>query len=235
MNEKYSYHPTGMNTHKTSNIVDTGYNENDFGENYWIGKIGDTPRVDRSPDIIIKYFIDLFKKLGIDKPGKFIDICAGAGNVVNGFRNRGIDAHGCEFSSAGRKVAKDRFGITLDACDLRGPLKYKTDEFEWGCCIAALSMIPKHLMANAIGEILRVVKYGVLIHVATSAGENKEGVLVNPHHLTGMTCDEYKKIINDHGAHDWTLKHPPQAPCYGIGVNGEFTGLFLKIENHGCD
>jgi len=218
-----------MTEKKTAELIKNGYDESDFDESYWTVALDDVPRVGRDPATIVSYFLDLFNKLNIKNPGTFIDICAGAGNTVNGFRNAGIDAQGCEFSSSGRKVAEERFGIILKPCDLRHSLPYGTNQFDWGMCVAAISMIPRKDMKNAISEIFRVVRRGVLFHTATAVGTFQGERLVNPHHLTAMSYDEFSQILKEINVFDHNHIHAPQLPEYGIGVNGEFSGLFSKL------
>lgn len=214
---------------KKESIIEDGYDETDFTEEYWTKAIH-TARFERNPNNIIKYFKDLFTIT--QHPGSIIDISAGAGNGVNGFRLAGFDAYGCEFSSSGRKVAKEKFEIVLDPCDLRTKLPYETDQFDWGCCYASLSMIPRNFMYNAISEILRIVKYGVMINVCTEIAKTSASDMYypNPHHLTDMSTIDYWKIFYECGAIEWTSILSPSNKNYGIGVtNVEFCGLFSKI------
>ena len=207
-----------------------GYNENDFTKDYWLAiLVPGTARINRGYGSTINYWKDLFKRANIQ--GKLLDVGAGTGNVVKGLLKLGIDAKGCEFSSSGRKLAGERFNILLKECDLRKELPYENEEFNWSMCIGVLSMIPKGSMKNAISEILRVTKYGVLIHVLTKVVNTnvKDGYYgKNPHHITSMTSQEYWKLLNECGAFDWTSIQPPQKVAYGIGIRDEFTGLFSK-------
>jgi hypothetical protein len=216
--------------------AEDGYPEQSFGDDYWLASDGQSPaRIDKSAAQIMRYFDRLFELTGPvdDRMGKGLGICdigAGAGNMVNEFRQAGYTAHGCEYSESGRRIAEQRFGIKLQPCDLRYRLSYIDNRFEWSYCVGVLSMIPEKDMQNALKEILRVTQYGVLINVYTEMGEmDLEDRMGNRHHLTVMSPARYHKIIcTDLGYYDWTSVLPPQKRGIGIGVENEFCGLFSK-------
>lgn len=227
---------------KKKDVIDTGYDETDFGKFYWLDKpnLASRARIERDAGAVIKYWHDIFEIKGL-KRGSIIDVGAGAGSIVKDLKDAGFDAHGCEFSSSGREIAKARFDIDLSECDLRQRLPYVDNEFDWSICLGVLSMIPKCDMANAISEILRITKYGTLILVLTIASDvlklasdkfvsSDRGLLLNPHHLTAMSSMEYWGIIvNTLGGYDWTSIRPPQGQRYGMGISRhEFCGLFSK-------
>lgn len=212
-------------------LRDAGYPESAFSEAYWTSKntsaVG--ARIEKDPSPALCYFEDLVKMKGIPK-GSFLDIGAGAGNMVHAFREHGWRAKGCEYSETGRKLAKERYGIELRPCDLRKGLPYDTSQFDWAMCNGVLSMIPKKYMLVALEEILRVAKFGVLITVGTRITVNPENELDgNPHHITALSAEEYwQRICVTIGAVDMTSILPPQKSRYGIAVGDEFGGLFSK-------
>ena len=168
---------------------------------------------------------DIFDETGVG--GSVLDIGTGAGNIVRALRDADIQAEGCEFSSSGRKLAMERFGVVLSPCNLRQQLPYEDDQFNWGICVGVLSMIPISYMANAISEILRVIRFGVLVNVQTMVSQGPVD-FINPHHLSSLSCVGYWDLFHSCGAYDWTSIKPPQKKRYGIGVLSEFAGLFSK-------
>lgn len=215
---------------KEKNIIieKMGYDEDKFSEDYWLYSDGVHPaRIDKSAHQLIVYFEDVFK---ITNQNNFLigDIGAGAGNMVNQFIQAGYNSEGCEYSESGRRIAKERFNINLKECDLRSKLKYNKDHFDWIYCVGVLSMIPDDFMENAIRELFRITKYGVLINVGATIANNKKDRKGNPHHLTPINRSEMWKLINKVGGYDWTSILPPQKGKYGIGVADEFSGLFGK-------
>lgn len=211
--------------------IDNGYPQDMFDNAYWTYEDTTYPtaRIDRSADLVILYFETLFSIVGEKEPN-IVDVGAGAGNFVNQFRKVKYNAVGCEYSESGRKLAKERFGVDLSYGDLRNKLPYETDQFNWAMCAGVLSMIPKQYMRNAISEILRITKYGVLLTVGTSVDVNAENRDGNRHHITAMSCSEYYKLItNECGGYDWTSILPPQNAAFGIGTNiDEYGGLISK-------
>lgn len=213
-------------------IEKNGYEEEVFDDNYWLYSDGVHPaRINKSAKQLIRYFDDLFEMtlLKVNPKGTFTigDIGAGAGNMVYQLHSAGFKTDGCEFSESGKRLAKERFNINLEHCDLRSVLPYEDDHFDWTFCVGVLSMIPKKDMGNAIQEILRVTRYGALINVGTSIGYNRVDRIGNPHHLTPISPSVMWSIINEIGF-DWTSILPPQKSKYGIGVADEFSGLFSK-------
>lgn len=221
---------------KKRTIVDIGYDETDFTDEYWTqgGDFGVhfTPRIERTNDNIIKYFDDLIANFNMNKNNiKILDVGAGAGNMVNHFNNFGFNAYGCEYSASGRRLAKERFDVDLEICDLRNSLPYEDNSFDFGMCIGVLSMIPKDSMQNAISEIMRVIRYAVLVSIGTFENPNaceKDKNFMNPHHLTNLPAMEYYHIFNKAGAVDITSIQPPQKKFYGIGTATEFCGIFAN-------
>jgi len=214
---------------KKENFDKTGYPERTFNSDYWLYSDGVNPaRIDKSAHQLINYFTRLFNNFIGDNDFTILDVGAGAGSMVQQFRDKGYKAEGCEFSESGRIIAKERFNIDLEFCDLRNKLPYDNDQFDWSYCVGVLSMIPKNKMENAISEIMRVTKYGFLLNVGTivnDAGGDRRG---NPHHITAMNCPDYWKIINKLGGYSWTSIQPPQKAFFGMGVMDEFCGLFSK-------
>jgi SAM-dependent methyltransferase len=214
-------------------IVNNGYDENDFDEAYWTSPQADgaPPRMYRDSTFLIKYFQDvtsIFRNpICVES---VVDIGAGAGNVVNDFRKAGFKISGCEFSSSGRKIAKEHFSVDLDFCDLRGKLPYETNQFDWGMAIGLITMIPKQFLDNAIREIFRVVKLGVIVNVQSFDFHNQE-LTHNLLHLSGMTTKEWWQTFKNNGIVDLTSIIPPQKQKYGIGITNEFCGLFVKQQN----
>uniref|UniRef100_A0A6H1ZAD1 Putative methyltransferase n=1 Tax=viral metagenome TaxID=1070528 RepID=A0A6H1ZAD1_9ZZZZ len=209
---------------------DTGYDEGDFTKAYWTDPNANhykIPRVHKPTYQAVKYFQHLLLKAGM-KTASIVDIGAGAGQFVHAFKQKGFDAYGCEFSKSGREVAREVFGVNLNPCDLRTALPYETDAFDLGMCVGVLSMIPIQNMNTAISEILRVVRYGVLINVGCTIVEDTVTLIGNPHHITRLSPQGYWKIFNECGAYDLTSIQPPQKRAYGIGISVEFAGLFSK-------
>ena len=208
-----------------------GYSGENFTNHYWLDPLATegVPRAYKDYSRVIQYFKDLFGKVA-PKNEKILDIGAGAGACVNALLQAGFKAHGCEFSPAGREIAKDLFHIDLDPCDLRERLPYRTNSFGWGLCVGVLSMIPEKYMRNALSEIFRVVKHGVLINVSTQILEYlpENGFDGNPHHITSMAAIDYWRLLLSLEVSDWTGIQPPQKRPYGIGVANEFAGLFSK-------
>ena len=122
----------------------------------------------------------------------------------------------------------ERFSIDLEYCDLRTRLNYPDNHFDWSYCVGVLSMIPDGFMENAVRELLRVTRYGVLINVGSTIVNNHEDRRGNPYHLTPINRAEMWKLIHSVGGYDWTSIQPPQKCRYGIGVVNEFAGLFSK-------
>jgi SAM-dependent methyltransferase len=215
-----------------TDIEKNGYEEEVFGDDYWLYSDGKSPaRINKSALQLIKYFDDIFKStlLKVNPKGVFRigDIGAGAGSMVKQFHDAGFKAEGCEYSESGKRISKERFGIELGHCDLRGVLPYEDDYFDWTYCVGVLSMIPEKDMTNALKEILRVTRYGALINAGTTIGYNRVDRIGNPHHLTPIIPSKMWQRINEIGL-DWTSILPPQKQKYGIGVANEFAGLFGK-------
>ena len=203
-----------------------GYEEEHFMDKYWThASAGNAPRIARRNPNLVMYFKTLFDITGLR--GSILDIGAGGGNAIHDLREEFTDlsVEGCEFSSSGRKLAKEYYDIDLKPCDLREKLLYEDNEFDWGICIGVLSMIPKHLMANALSEIMRILRYSVIINVTTVISASQ---FDNPYHVTAMSTPEYWSLIHKLGGLDWTSILPPQKRDFGIGVGGEFAGLFSK-------
>ena len=209
-------------------IARIGYDENVFDDDYWLYDDGvHQARIDKSAVQLICYFTDIFKMTGTDEY-TIGDIGAGAGSMVKQFHDVGLSAGGCEFSESGRRIAKEKFDINLGDCDLRTRLEYPDNHFDWTYCVGVLSMIPDDFMENAIKELLRVTKYGVLINVGSIIGNNKVDRRGNPHHLTPVNRADMWKLVHNAGGYDWTSIQPPQKCRYGIGMNDEFAGLISK-------
>jgi len=186
--------------------------------------------MERNAHPLICYMKDIFNIFDVNKNSKVIDIGAGAGNVVRDFRAAGFTIEGCEFSASGRKIAKEQFNIDLDYCDLRKTLPYKTDYFDWGMAIGLITMIPKPFLHNAIQEIFRVVKYGVVINVQ-SFNFTEQSQSHNLLHLTGMSTKEWWWALYLHDIIDITSIIPQQKRKYGMAIENEFAGLFIKKQN----
>ena len=209
-------------------IEKNGYDEDKFTDEYWLYSDGKNPaRINKDASCIVNYFTDI-KKITKQENIYIGDIGAGAGNMVNQLRRNSFKADGCEFSFSGRRIAKEKFNIVLEECDLRTKLTYNDDHFEWSYCVGVLSMIPQECMKNALEEIFRITKYGVLINVGTSIANNKIDRRGNPHHLTPIDSNYMWKKIKKIGGYDWTSILPPQKARYGIGIIDEFAGLFGK-------
>ncbi len=206
--------------------VEEGYEEKDFVSDYWLFEVdGMGARINKSADKISDYLLDLFSKFGVS--GTVLDIGAGSGNIVHQLREKGIDAYGCEYSSSGRALSKERYGLVFPECDLRKRLPYADDAFDWSICIGVLSMIPFKYIRNAVSEILRVTKFGTLINVQTAISKDPDS-WCNPQHLTALSQIEYNSLFVSCGGHDLTSIQPPQKVKYGIGIIGEFSGLLSK-------
>ena len=210
--------------------VNDGYPQSAFNDDYWMyrGTNGEA-RIEKSAGSAIAYFKKMFEFIGTND-FSILDVGAGAGNFVNQFRKAGYRSEGCEYSESGKRLAKERFKIDLSYCDLKDKLPYNTDEFDWSLCAGVLSMIPRKDMKNAMSEILRVTKYGLLVNVGTLIGPvNLQLRLGNWHHITAMSSVEYYKLITEEcGGYDWTSILPPQKAKYGIGVVNEYAGLVSK-------
>lgn len=201
-----------------------GYPEFMFADDYWLG--GENPRIEKSAHQVIGYFSRLGRLIG-RRIDDILDIGAGAGNMVHQIQNAGYRCNGCEFSSSGRRLAQDRFGIELAECDLRMELPYIDNQFKWGYCVGVLSMIPPEYMGNAVREILRVVELGVLVNMSMVIGPpsgNREG---NCWHLNAPGVMAMHGLFTKYG-YDYTGLLPPQKTEIGIGVEDEFCGLFSK-------
>lgn len=220
---------------KKEGLIDKGYAESDFRREYWLGTsevlegMGFVPRVRRDQGSLVKYYRDLLQ-LCNREGASILDVGAGAGATVNGFREAGFTAEGCEFSSSGREVALEEFGIELKTCDLRAELPYENDEFDFSLCLGVLSMVPEKYMENALLEILRVTKYAVMVNIGTHFRELMKADLTtnNRHHITNLARATYWELFSRCGAVDITSFLPPQKNTYGIGVGSEFCGLFAK-------
>jgi len=215
---------------KKDEFESKGYPQGIFEDDYWLYSDGVHPaRIEKSASQVICYFNNLFDKHVGHRDFLIGDIGAGAGNYVQQFHTAGYRAEGCEFSESGRRIAKEKFNIDLENCDLRKRLPYEDDHFDWTFCAGVLSMIPMKNMKQALKELLRVTKYGCLINVGTSIANNKVDRRGNPHHLTQMTTVEmWKKIVVELNGYDLTSIQPPQKASFGIGMYGEFCGLFSK-------
>jgi len=212
---------------KSQQREDTGFEPEDFGRDYWLEAplTGLSTRIDKSGNQVVVYWKALFGDL---PSGSILDVGAGTGRSVSDMRKAGLDAYGCEFSPSGRELAKERFELDLDFCDLRARLPYEDNQFAWSMCIGVLSMIPKQFLPSAISEILRVTQFGTLLLVMTHIDKQQN---INPHHLTSMTSLEYWRVLKESGAFDWTAIQPPPRRPFGIGVlSGEFSGLFSKLD-----
>lgn len=224
--EKIEMPEKEMLAKKENLLIERGYQEQDFTEEYWTYKhevLGARINKDASP--VVRYLQDLFEKFGIFGP--VLEIGAGAGNLVYGLRCAGIESEGCEFSSSGRRLALERFNVVLSECDLRNGLPYNEDQFNWSICLGVLSMIPDRYLDGAIREILRVTRFGVLVNVQTIISEDPENS-INPHHILSLSSIEYWNLFHSCGAYDLSSIQPPQKMKYGIGVIDEFAGLFSK-------
>ena len=210
---------------------ENGYPPEAFGRDYWLSPkincIENIARVDKDYSQLLTYFNTLHSYIPVEKT--IIDIGAGAGATVNCLRNGLWYAEGCEYSQTGREIASEQFNITLKGCDLMQNLPYKTDQFNFGCCIGVLSMIPQQYLKNALSEIFRIVRYGVLLNVVTHITyDTKKYKICNPHHITGLKTYEWWMLLHNLNVYDWTSILPPQKRYYGIGVLTEFAGLFSK-------
>jgi len=213
-------------------VIEKGYNESDFGETYWTipQPNGTPPRMQRNADPLICYVKDIFGIFNMDKNYTVIDIGAGAGNVVRDFRAAGFITNGCEFSASGRKIAEEKFGIELDYCDLREKLPYRNNEFDWAMAIGLLTMIPKRFLDNAIQEIFRVVRFGVIINIQSFNFEDQ----LQSHnllHISGMTTKEWWRLLHANSIVDITSIIPQQKDRYKMATENEFAGLFIKKQN----
>jgi SAM-dependent methyltransferase len=214
---------------KKENFDKTGYPERTFNDDYWLFSDGNSPaRIDKSAHQLINYFSSLFDDFIGERIFSILDIGAGAGNMVQQFRDNGFKAEGCEFSESGKRIAKERFNIDLENCDLRNKLPYDDDQFDFSYCVGVLSMIPKDKMEKAISEIMRVTKYGFLLNIGTIVNDASSDRRGNPHHLTAMNNVDYWSIISKLNGYDWTSIQPPQKAKFGIGVAGEFCCLAGK-------
>lgn len=208
---------------KTPERIKKGYDEDHFGENYWLhpDRAGN-PRVERRATPIIEYVKMLkFTKVLPDEP-RILDVGAGAGNMVKDFRDAGYQCEGTEFSESGRRISKEKFEITLSKCDLRSRIEEEDQSYDFAYCVGVLSMIPRDDMHVAIREIYRVLKNGGAL--LTSLLNPKP--VDNEPHLTSMTYYEWRWFHTVGGFQDITSIWAPQR--HGIGMNNEFAGLFLK-------
>jgi SAM-dependent methyltransferase len=215
---------------KKENLGKVGYPEKTFNDDYWLYSDGNSPaRIDKSAHQLINYFSSLFDDFIGERSFSILDIGAGAGNMVQQFRDKGFfKTEGCEYSESGRRIAKERFNIELENCDLRKGLPYENDQFDFSYCVGVLSMIPEDKMEKAISEIMRVTKYGFLLNIGTTVNDASSDRRGNPHHITAMNNVDYWNVINKQNGHDWTSIQPPQKAKFGIGVVNEFSGLFSK-------
>jgi len=211
-------------------LVKIGYEEHMFNDDYWLYSDGVNPaRINKSAHQLICYFKDLFSITGTVTDKYIIgDIGAGAGSMIQQLHNAGYSAGGCEYSESGRRLAKERFSIDLEFCDLRTRLNYPDNHFDWSYCVGVLSMIPDGFMENAVRELLRITRYGVLVNVGADIANNKVDRRGNPHHLTPINSAGMWKLIHGIGGYDWTSIQPPQKNKYGIGVCNEFACLIGK-------
>jgi len=209
---------------KTDKKEANGYDENDFSKSYWIDKIGTVPRYQRGSINIIRYFDGLFENINIDKTKiKMLDISAGSGNSVNEFRQHNYNMEGCEFSKSGREVAKEKFNIDLRAYDFRIPMLYKDNQFDWGMCIASLSMCPEKFIEQAIHEMFRVIKDGILIYIGGLTNKT-----FNTHHINRNNISYYEKLFTKCGYHLASSIGKGTPNSYGLAIRDEFCSLITK-------
>lgn len=208
---------------KTQEIVENGYDEGHFAENYWLTPdAGGGRRIDRSAGALIRYTRRLIELGVLPKEPRVLDISAGPGMIVHQFRQEGFRCEGCEFSESGRRIAMAEFGIDLLHGDLRAKLPYECGSFDFAMCVGVLTMIPEKYLQNALVEIRRVLSMCGIAHLHLM---NPDPIPGEPH-ITSLPFTEWWGKIIEVGFSDITSMWSPQRE--GIGMDNEFSGIFLK-------
>jgi SAM-dependent methyltransferase len=128
-----------------------------YGEEYLKSPISMTdPKITRWEDNGFffqagKNIAEIAQKL---KATKVVDIGCGRGFTVRHLRNRGLDAHGIEYS---------KFAVEHSVCgakhgDLTESLPAADGEYDLAVCVGVLSHIPEEFTIKALKQIHRIVK-----------------------------------------------------------------------------
>lgn len=206
---------------KTPDVVENGYDESAFAENYWlIPDVCGHRRIDRCAGSLLRYVGRLIEIDVIPKRPRILDIGAGPGMIVHQFRNAGFECEGCEFSESGRRIARSEFGIELLHGDLRSKLPYEDGSFDFAMCVGVLTMIPVNCMRNALGEIRRILADDGVVHLNLLNPCNS----ANEPHITSLPIKEWWRLVQQAGLVDKTSIWPPQRE--GIGAGREFSGIW---------
>jgi len=208
---------------KNDNVISGGYNEGDFGENYWLtpDKYGNR-RIDRDATPIVKLVGSLVHFSILPAAPDILDIGAGPGNMAQCFVDAGYKCAGCEYSHSGIRLAKEHFGKTLSFCDLRESIPYSDGSFDFAYCVGVMSMIPRSRIPVAFSEMRRILRVGGVLLISLL---NPLETVKDPH-LTSLPYEEWRRLLGDAGLDDVTSLWPPQR--HGIGMANEFCGIFRK-------
>lgn len=208
-------------TPKNDKVIATGYSEDDFSDSYWTAPTeSGIARIDRGGELVVSLLSRLVEIGAVPKNPKVLDVGCGPGRIVHDLMKAGYDALGCEYSESGRRLAKERFNISAEPCDLRRARGIPLPDlhFDFACCVGVMSMIPQDKIRIAIREIERVLKYGGVALFLIVNGQDT--------HITQISHPYWRSGITSAGFEDVTSLWPPQKE--GIGVLSEFCGLFKK-------
>lgn len=171
------------------------YDPRAFGDAYFSSAASE-PDVARA-----RRYIEFFR------PGSVVDVGCGTGNLVWGFRRSGVEARGIELSpDAIRQSAKEvrpflQLGDVLDT-------GLPDESFDLVTCIDVLEHIPPPDSDQAIGELHRIARRHVLLHVCLWSEGNASR---DPTHVNLRSRRYWTGKLRRRGYE--LIEVPPDFPC----------------------
>lgn len=211
---------------KTPDIIQNGYNPEDFGEKYWMApnRVG-RRRIDRDAHSLRQYVSALVKDNLLPSNPRICDVSCGPGNMMVDFHKHGFRIMGCEFSEAARRLGLEHFDLKIPFGDLRAKLPFDDNSFDFVYCIGVMTMIPLKDVPNACRELNRIMAPGGLLHILLINPGQTGPRAGNEPHLTTLPHSDWNQHFIDAGLQDNTHVMPPQR--FGIGIQKEWD--FAKL------
>jgi SAM-dependent methyltransferase len=107
------------------------------------------------------------------RPTRSLDVGCGIGALVSELRRRGVDAHGCDFSTTFIDRARRRARPHLTQQDVTA-LRFPDNHFDLVTCMEVLEHLPVRVIDLALAEMKRVSRGAVLV-TTPSFGDDSNG------------------------------------------------------------
>ncbi len=132
------------------------------------------------------------------RPGNLLDLGCGPGLILELALRWGLDAFGCDGSTAATLLAIGRVGSSrVIECRLSQRLPFTDDSFDNILLNQVIEHLPSQVLLTCIAETVRVLRPGGVVFIFSPSRGNRNEVESDPTHCNPLLPSELRRLLVD--------------------------------------